>query len=787
MMKRIRMSVVKGLTLAAAAVAAAAHGFTYDVAADRPACVYACGETAVFTVTVKGDDGTPAAAGTVDVRLDNFGSEIVTNAVIDLAQGNPFRLAGTQTKPGFLRLLLPRTKEPRKNPHMFGVAYEPEKIEKGSPTPDDFDAFWAAAAANLDATVPLDPQLELLPERSQGAFNFWRVSFATCGDRRVYGFLSIPKDASAAKKYPVRFQVPAAGNGRAGWTNNMSGAPDAICMLMTVHPYAPAFNLDDLEKQFNANRARLKEKYGVETYSVAGLATSREDYYFYPAILGINRAVDWLAARPEVDLSDFTYSGTSQGGGFGLYLMGLNRHFTRGVLYVPAISDTMGHLKNREPSWPRPVQSQRADARAAAARNAPYFDGATFAARIRCPIRVAVGFSDSTCPPCGVYAAYNAIPVKDKAIRHGIWMTHSVFPQFHHELGAWQRGGAAADKAAKSDGARAAIARGVAWLAARQEADGHFSDAQMPALTALPLWALVRGGEGRSEAAKKAAAFVLGTQRKDGGFYVPKPGRGGSGLGNYNTSVCVSALYESGLAPVRAILDARTYIAGSQLTGDDTMAGGFGYDRASRRRYADLSNTSYALDAMRRTERAEDFRPQGEPRADVNWDKAVAFVSRLQERDGERAGGAAYNDRTPQGGAATNASGRVALRAYGSMSYAAVLSMCHAKLTRADPRVKSALAYCTKFWTVDENPGMGSQGLFYYYDILSRALSVAGVDELVQPDGRRIDWKKDLAAKILSLQKPDGRWENDNNRFWENDPVLATSFAVIALSLCDGR
>ena len=101
------------------------------------------------------------------------------------------------------------------------------------------------------------------------------------------------------------------------------------------------------------------------------------------------------------------------------------------------------------------------------------------------------------------------------------------------------------------------------------------------------------------------------TQRPDGGFYVPKPGRGGSGLGNYNTSVCVSALYESGIAPTRAILDARTYIAGSQLTGDDTMSGGFGYDRASRRRYADLSNTSYALDAMRRTEGVEEFRPQG--------------------------------------------------------------------------------------------------------------------------------------------------------------------------------
>ena len=338
--------------------------------------------------------------------------------------------------------------------------------------------------------------------------------------------------------------------------------------------------------------------------------------------------------------------------------------------------------------------------------------------------------------------------------------------------------------AEEKTGVDAAMARGVAFLKAQQAADGHFSDPHMPALTALPLWSLVCAGEGRTEGAKKAAAFVLSTQRPDGGFYVPKPGRGGSGLGNYNTSVCLSALFESGFAPMKAILAARTYIAGSQLTGDDTMAGGFGYDRASRRRYADLSNTSYALDAMRRTEGAEDFRPKGEARADLNWEKALQFVTRLQETQGERAGGAAYNLRTAQAGTETNRSGRVALRAYGSMSYAAVLSMCHAKLTRADPRVKSALDYCSRFWTVDENPGMGSQGLYYYYDILARALSVAGVAELVQPDGRRVDWRRELAAKLLALQRPDGSWVNDNNRFWENDPVLVTSFAVLTLALC---
>ena len=131
-----------------------------------------------------------------------------------------------------------------------------------------------------------------------------------------------------------------------------------------------------------------------------------------------------------------------------------------------------------------------------------------------------------------------------------------------------------------------AIARGAKFLLSHQAEDGHFSDPHMPALTALPLWALVGAGAERAPL-EKAAKFVLSTQRPDGGFYVPKPGRGGSGLGNYNTSVCLSALFESGLAPKDAMLRAREYIASSQLTGDDTLAGGFGYDKVSRRRYAE--------------------------------------------------------------------------------------------------------------------------------------------------------------------------------------------------------
>lgn len=423
---------------------AADAGRTWRVETDRPGAIYRCGESATFTVTLLSTNGLlkPPDLANVKVRLDNFGPHVITNTVFDLSQTNSFEISATLAEPGFLRIVLPKTGDPRKNPCDFSAGFEPERIRKGSPSPADFDEFWAKTAADFDATVPLDPQLVPMPELSTEALDYWRVSFAAPHGTRVYGFLSIPKGASAKRKFPVRFEVPAAGHG--GWTFRMQPANDAICMMMMVHPFEPPDDEEENIRRQNAVRDDLKKRYGTRNYTIAGLDVSREDYYFYRAILGINRAVEWLAGRPEVDLTDFTYSGASQGGGFGLYLMGLNRRFTRGVLYVPACTDTMGGLAGRQSGWPNPLQDDPPGSKAARERNAPYFDGANFASRICCPVRVAVGFSDTTCPPCAVYATYNEIRVADKGIVNGVGMTHSVRGSFYSELGAWQRAGGTA-------------------------------------------------------------------------------------------------------------------------------------------------------------------------------------------------------------------------------------------------------------------------------------------------------------------------------------------------------
>ena len=333
---------------------------------------------------------------------------------------------------------------------------------------------------------------------------------------------------------------------------------------------------------------------------------------------------------------------------------------------------------------------------------------------------------------------------------------------------------------------RAAIEKGVTWLKGQQKENGTWSEENMPALTALPLWAVtVSGVPGTEPLQEKAIGNLLGKQQPDGGIYVTQE-RQGAGLGNYNTSICVTALHATGRKDLMpAVLKARTYIASSQYS-DGAHAGGFGYDKESQRVYSDLNNTFFAIDAMRRTQGAEDTRPASERRADVNWDAAIKYVERLQSQEGDTKGGFAYNAGDPRAGTNTNPDGKVTLRAYGSMTYAGVLSLLHAKLDKGDPRVRGAFEYASRFWTVDENPGQGQQGLFFYYNVMSRALTAAGADALPKKDTGDIHWREEMIKKVLSLQKPDGSWANDNNRWWENDPVLATSYALLALEFASG-
>jgi hypothetical protein len=88
-------------------------------------------------------------------------------------------------------------------------------------------------------------------------------------------------------------------------------------------------------------------------------------------------------------------------------------------------------------------------------------------------------------------------------------------------------------------------------------------------------------------------------------------------------------------------------------------------------------------------------------------------------------------------------------------------------------------------YTLDENPGLGLEGLYYYYHTMAEALALYGADTLVAKGGKSINWREQLARRLIRLQQADGSWANENGRWWEKDPALVTSYALVALEIVD--
>jgi squalene-hopene/tetraprenyl-beta-curcumene cyclase len=82
---------------------------------------------------------------------------------------------------------------------------------------------------------------------------------------------------------------------------------------------------------------------------------------------------------------------------------------------------------------------------------------------------------------------------------------------------------------------------------------------------------------------------------------------------------------------------------------------------------------------------------------------------------------------------------------------------------------------------------MEQQGYFYYLHLLTKALTASDEDRLKLASGAEVLWRDQVAARLLKLQKADGSWVNPEPRWWEADPVLVTSYAVMTLEMLEWR
>ncbi|MGB2985661.1 MAG: prenyltransferase/squalene oxidase repeat-containing protein, partial [Phycisphaerae bacterium] len=338
--------------------------------------------------------------------------------------------------------------------------------------------------------------------------------------------------------------------------------------------------------------------------------------------------------------------------------------------------------------------------------------------------------------------------------------------------------------------AHEAISEALRYLVASQRSDGGWEafGRSHPAIAALVVKCLVQDDDyGRSHpAAKRGLEFILRYVQPDGGIYVP-----GEGMRNYHTSVALLALAATkDPAHTKTIKNAQRFLR--KLQWDDgegheassPFYGGQGYGKHKR---PDLSNTQLMLEALHQS---------GLPADDPVYQKALVFISRCQMLGdtndqpfarGSDDGGFVYtpaNEGESKAGTET-VDGRFRLRSYGSMTYAGFKSMLYARVDRDDVRVQRAVDWISRYYTLDHNPNMphaqSKQGLYYYYHVLARAMYAWGEAIIRDAHGMPHRWRVELCEKLLSLQRDDGSWVNEEDRWYEGNPNLVTAYAVLAI------
>jgi len=328
------------------------------------------------------------------------------------------------------------------------------------------------------------------------------------------------------------------------------------------------------------------------------------------------------------------------------------------------------------------------------------------------------------------------------------------------------------------------VTKGIEFLRKSQAADGSWSGRITPGITGIVVTGLLRSGKVTADdpTVAKGLAYIEGLVNREAGHIAGKATR----LQNYITCVNVMALVEANRESYRPVLKDATRFLG-QLQQDEAEKvdasqpnyGGAGYDSASR---PDLSNTQVFLDALVAA---------GVPKTDPSFKKALVFVSRCQNLASEnnnlplagKINDGSFTYLSLSGGPRSNPEGEPG---YGSMTYAGIKSMIYCGVDANDPRMKKALEWIKANYDLEKHPGKGEQGLYYYYHTMAKCLDTMGLEEVVDAKGVAHPWRKELTAKLVSLQKPDGSWVNKNNALMEGNPDLSTGFALMALSHTKG-
>ena len=302
---------------------------------------------------------------------------------------------------------------------MIDMPLEELRVYRGiNPKPADFDAYWAAALAELEATPPAP---EFLPAEFQTpfaeCFDLW---FTGVGGARVYAKYLRPRHAKEVP-HPAVLQFHGYSGSSGDWQDKLGLA-------------ALGFSVAALDVRGQGGRSQDPGGALGNTlhgHIIRGLDDAPERLFYRSVFLDTVQLARVVMALPEVDARRVGAMGMSQGGALTLACAALEPRIRRLAPMCPFLCDyrrvwemdlardAYEELRN----WFRRFDP-RHERETEIFTRLGYVDCQHLAPRIQGEVLMAVGLMDEICPPSSQFAAYNRITAPKEM---------ALFPDFAHE------------------------------------------------------------------------------------------------------------------------------------------------------------------------------------------------------------------------------------------------------------------------------------------------------------------------------------------------------------------
>lgn len=300
----------------------------------------------------------------------------------------------------------------------FNIGVRPEEIASPQDKQPDFDEFWNATLAELAAVDP-EYTLTLLPEHSSENRRLYRLEARSLGGELMGGYYCEPVKEG---RYPV--MIGYMGYGAEPYFFDPDAAPETVEFLVSVRG----------QGIFLGTTPRDWDRQGL---------ADRETYYYRGAFADVVRAVDFVSSREKCDPGRIFALGESQGGAFTWIAAALDDRLAAIAPAVPFLGDYPDYAKIV--GWPMgEIIAEAANlgiTREELFRTLSYFDVKNFTDRVKCPVYMAFGLQDPTCPPHTNFSGYNQVPGEKSYFcvplcGHAMWLE----PSWSKERKEWLEG-----------------------------------------------------------------------------------------------------------------------------------------------------------------------------------------------------------------------------------------------------------------------------------------------------------------------------------------------------------